>query len=337
MLSEEALVLFAATGACALLILGVLELVTPTRPRHTRLRTAPARDPWRRARTGPVRPVVTPSLPEPAVAEAEPPIERLLLSEAATLPPSAPVVPPLPPPREPPGFEFLSRRPVMPPSPLPRALPERPGIDRPPVAPAAPVEPPVASRTAAVPVESVLPIGATSHVEAASEVETTSDIEAGSDAEAVSEVEAVSRGDVVSEADVVPTVESSEPVGPQIAEIWDQAVRPEKVGPDQADRMADAGPREAEPPVIEPVRFSAIQPAGPPSGGSVVLDSHGDLTAAMAASPGTARPGPSSVVDRCYALYEAKQYAEALGEAVPVLESVAGGTLVLAVRDAARL
>ena len=36
MLSEEALILAAVAGACALLVLGVLELVWPTRPRHVR-------------------------------------------------------------------------------------------------------------------------------------------------------------------------------------------------------------------------------------------------------------------------------------------------------------
>src|SRR5207244_6988890 len=38
MLSEEALIVLAAFGACALLVLGILELVWPTRPKH------PARD-----------------------------------------------------------------------------------------------------------------------------------------------------------------------------------------------------------------------------------------------------------------------------------------------------
>jgi tetratricopeptide (TPR) repeat protein len=50
MLSEEALVLYAAAAACVLLVLGVLELLAPTRPRHPR-RGGAARDPWRRART----------------------------------------------------------------------------------------------------------------------------------------------------------------------------------------------------------------------------------------------------------------------------------------------
>jgi hypothetical protein len=35
MLTEEALIVLAAFGACGLLILGVLELLWPTRPKHT--------------------------------------------------------------------------------------------------------------------------------------------------------------------------------------------------------------------------------------------------------------------------------------------------------------
>ena len=34
MLSEEALILIAVVGACALLVLGVMELVWPSKPRH---------------------------------------------------------------------------------------------------------------------------------------------------------------------------------------------------------------------------------------------------------------------------------------------------------------
>jgi|GEM_PF-2357808 len=144
MLSEEALVLFAATGACALLILGVLELMTPTRPRHARRYARPERDPWRRARAGPpgARPGAVGGVPlefdageglEPAT-DAEPPIERLLLSEAATLPPAAPrpLVPPLQPPKEPVRFAFQTRRPT---------IPERADRDQA-DAPAAPPSPP---------------------------------------------------------------------------------------------------------------------------------------------------------------------------------------------------
>jgi tetratricopeptide (TPR) repeat protein len=58
MLSEEALILIGAAVAVGLLILGVLELIAPTRSRYPGRRGAPDRDPWRRARTGavPLRP-----------------------------------------------------------------------------------------------------------------------------------------------------------------------------------------------------------------------------------------------------------------------------------------
>lgn len=96
MLSEEALILIAAFGGLALFVLGILELFWPSRPRHPRRPTA--RDPWRRARTGPApvakRPPERADSPPPQVAscpvevettaeaEPEPPIERLLRSEA---------------------------------------------------------------------------------------------------------------------------------------------------------------------------------------------------------------------------------------------------------------
>ncbi len=53
MLSEEALILLAAGGAVALLILGMLELIAPTQPRHPRRPPTFVRDPWRRARRQP--------------------------------------------------------------------------------------------------------------------------------------------------------------------------------------------------------------------------------------------------------------------------------------------
>src|SRR5262245_12787739 len=133
MLNEDALLLFAATGACALLILGVLDLVTPTRARPPRRKAAPGRDPGRRAHAGqlPTRQGGTFVAREAAAStpvDIEPPIERLLLSEAATLappsppvrgpvasplpPPRQPAASPLPPPREPAGSTFAGRRPA---------------------------------------------------------------------------------------------------------------------------------------------------------------------------------------------------------------------------------
>ena len=88
MLSEEALIVLAAFGACALLILGILELVWPTRPKHPAHRPPPvlprAARPHRqsaltrhaRERTRPyARPQLDPAAPpEPALA-ADAPVE----------------------------------------------------------------------------------------------------------------------------------------------------------------------------------------------------------------------------------------------------------------------
>jgi tetratricopeptide (TPR) repeat protein len=79
MLSEEALILFAALAALGLLILGVLELVAPTRRRRV------GRDPWRRARPASVPPRsarAAAPLPPRRIEDGEPPIERLLRAEA---------------------------------------------------------------------------------------------------------------------------------------------------------------------------------------------------------------------------------------------------------------
>jgi tetratricopeptide (TPR) repeat protein len=54
MLSEEALILLGALVGVGLFVLGVLEVLAPTRPRYPRRRGEPERDPWRRARTGAV-------------------------------------------------------------------------------------------------------------------------------------------------------------------------------------------------------------------------------------------------------------------------------------------
>ncbi|PYN33160.1 MAG: hypothetical protein DME01_19370 [Candidatus Rokuibacteriota bacterium] len=55
MLSEEALIIAAVAGACVLLVLGVLELVWPTRPRHAR-RSRGEPDPARPVAAAPPRP-----------------------------------------------------------------------------------------------------------------------------------------------------------------------------------------------------------------------------------------------------------------------------------------
>jgi hypothetical protein len=69
MLSEEALIVIAAFGACGLLALGVLELVWPTRPRHP----VRARRPVPARRSATARPVRTPrgdGLARPGLAAA---------------------------------------------------------------------------------------------------------------------------------------------------------------------------------------------------------------------------------------------------------------------------
>jgi len=141
MLSEEALLLIGAVVALGLLILGVLELIAPSRSRYPRRRTR-SRDPWRRARTGsappraravePTReaierwpifsdrpgpfadmPRVSPrSRPDPAVAAPLepgptwdlPPVEAVI---AATEPVARRETPPPPPPAPPPPLELM--------------------------------------------------------------------------------------------------------------------------------------------------------------------------------------------------------------------------------------
>lgn len=104
MLTEEALVLYAAAGGCMLLVLGVLELVAPTRGRRSG-RRSPSRDPWRRARSTPAPPRDREAIgvrDEFESSPMEPPIERLLLSQAEALaPPSKAPFVPLPPDFEP--------------------------------------------------------------------------------------------------------------------------------------------------------------------------------------------------------------------------------------------
>jgi tetratricopeptide (TPR) repeat protein len=75
-LSEEALILIVAVGACALLVLGILELVWPSRPRHPVRRPQPP-------------PMATPAKTTPvaattaAPAEAAPPLTRLRRSKVS--------------------------------------------------------------------------------------------------------------------------------------------------------------------------------------------------------------------------------------------------------------
>ena len=110
MLNEDALLLILVLGACALVMLGTLDLLWPTRPRHPRRGPLPARDlsrrvpprvaPARRAAPPPwvapsrsvarsVAPSVPPEVPEP-VAVAPPPA---VSHAVAVSPPSADAAP----------------------------------------------------------------------------------------------------------------------------------------------------------------------------------------------------------------------------------------------------
>jgi tetratricopeptide (TPR) repeat protein len=136
-LSEEALILAAVAGACVLLVLGVLELMWPTRPRHARhVRPEPA----------PAGPIVATTPPRPAQSILP---RRLIDSPSASRPAG--------------GFVFPPPADYVPP-PLPREEarpPIRPiGV----VKPAAPVEetpsPPPVVRAASPPAEPIAPAAA---------------------------------------------------------------------------------------------------------------------------------------------------------------------------------
>jgi tetratricopeptide (TPR) repeat protein len=143
-LSEEALILAAVAGACALLVLGVLELVWPTRPRHARRSGA---------EPTPARPSMPVTPPRPAQSILP---RRLIDSPSAgrpagfVFPPPADYVPP-PLPRE----EIRPLRPVgrvvpertrepEPPEPIDEPLaPPEPAYIAPPAAEVEPEPPPV--------------------------------------------------------------------------------------------------------------------------------------------------------------------------------------------------
>ena len=132
MLNEDALLLFLVVGACALVVLGTLELLWPTRPRYPRRRPLPVRDLPRR---------VPPPRPAAARRPAPPPW-------MSPFPPLAPPVTPAVPTRE------------VDPSPAPTVTPEVPEpvavaptppasdavAESPPSADAAPSEPAVTVR-----------------------------------------------------------------------------------------------------------------------------------------------------------------------------------------------
>ena len=89
MLSEEALVFVLALAGCALVTLGALELVWPTRPKHPLRRSAAARDLWRRRASRPSVAARTalPEVLEPAaIGERLPRFEERLPARRDRLP-----------------------------------------------------------------------------------------------------------------------------------------------------------------------------------------------------------------------------------------------------------
>lgn len=123
MLSEEALILAAVAGACALLVLGVLELVWPTRPRHAR-------------RSGAEPTPARPSMPVTPPRPAQSILPRRLIDSPSAGRPAGFVFPPpadyVPPP--------LPREEIRPLRPVGRVVPERTQEPEPP----APIDEPLA-------------------------------------------------------------------------------------------------------------------------------------------------------------------------------------------------
>jgi hypothetical protein len=117
MLNEDGLLVVVALLACALVTLGTLELVWPTRPRRPRRRPSSPRDPYRRARTRPVPPA--PDLPSPAPPSPLPVVAAAVSPEAepdtptspAVVPVASPAAPPEPRPGERPRRAPTRRRP----------------------------------------------------------------------------------------------------------------------------------------------------------------------------------------------------------------------------------
>jgi tetratricopeptide (TPR) repeat protein len=147
-LSEEALILGVLAGACMLLVLGVLEQVWPSRPRH----------PIRRPRALP------PSPPTPARPAEQAMSPRMTLSLSPSRPPAETVF------RRPPGYIEPPARvapvpQVVPVAPVQSVKPAEPPTPAEPVASPEPVTPPepvarpklIVSAELVTPVESVVP------------------------------------------------------------------------------------------------------------------------------------------------------------------------------------
>ena len=225
-LSEEALILAAVAGACVMLVLGVLELMWPTRPRHAR-RVSPE--------SAPVRPVEAVTPPRPAQSILP---RRLIDSPSAArpaggfvFPPPADYVPP-PPPRE------EVRPPVRP-----------IGVVRPAAPAEEPPSPPPVVRVASPPAEPITPAVAPPEPEpiVAAYIPPP-------------EVE-VEPPPVL--ALVKPPPIESPPVESPPSEPWPAAVEPEP--PTIEPASAPAMPRSSIPePELWPAELRALEPEPPP-------------------------------------------------------------------------
>ena len=314
-LTEEALILVAVAGACVLLVLGVLELMWPTRPRHARrVRPEPA--------------VVAAALPR-SVQSILP--RRLIDSPSASrpaggfvFPPPADYVPP-PPPREearPPEPPLIKLPPVE--SPPSEPLPSEP---RPAAVEAEPptIEPAPAHAMprSSIPEPELLPAG----------LRTLEPAPPRFDVEPAPPT-ARERQPIVQLAPpslepVGPPLEPAEP--PQPDEPVPSAMAPERqpiaqlvpppFEPVAPPRHPDPPPPQPDEPAAPPRlrRRSKISPHARPHR---VLRPAPEGPSAIQSAPAAAAATPtrdSPLVERCFALYQEKRFDEVLSVAEPAL------------------
>lgn len=306
MLSEEALILAAVAGACMLLVLGVLEQVWPSRPRH----------PIRRPRA---LPPSAPASAEPAMSPrmtlslspSRPPAESLFRRPAGYVEPQARVEPPAR--AEPPA-------PVEPPRQVEPPIRVEPPVR---VEPVAPVEPVVRVQ----PVEPAEPLAAVEPDALPAPVES---VEAVEPVERVAPVEPVARPRLIVSAEVVAPVESIEPPEPEPstnvvslhdrreAEPGSPAAPSKEPDPSELPRRRrskispHARPHRVLRPSERPVDTRAVPEAAdiPKLGGGPIAPVQPLRQWDQAAEPKPKRD--SSLVETCFALYQEKRYSEAV-------------------------
>jgi len=313
-LTEEALILVAVAGACVLLVLGVLELMWPTRPRHAR-----------RVR------------PEPALVAAVPrPVQsilprRLIDSPSASrpaggfvFPPPADYVPP-PPPREearPPEPPLIKLPPIeSPPSELPPSEPRSAAVEaEPPTIEPAPAP---AMPRSSIPEPELWP----AELRALEPEPPRFDVEPAPPT-------APERKPIVQLAPpsfepVAPPLDPAEP--PQPDEPVPSPMAPERqpiaqlvpppFEPVAPPREPDPPPPQPDEPAVPPRlrRRSKISPHARPHR---VLRPAPQGASAIQSAPAAAAATPtrdSPLVERCFALYQEKRFDEVLSVAEPVL------------------